>query len=186
MGAAKLEEYRQQIEQIQKQAGEITQGLTEAQFNWRPEPGQWSIEECLAHLTMVGQWEVRAIEEAIDQGRQEGRTGSGPFRYGAIDRLVLDLTAVGRDGKPRRRFPAPRRFVPVHGQPLTAIVPTFQHLQRQFHIQMDRADGLDLARVKVATPISRFLKLSLGAMFEQAIAHEQRHLAQAGRVREKL
>jgi hypothetical protein len=52
--------------------------------------------------------------------------------------------------------------------------------------QLARADGLDLRRVKVATPISRFLKMSLGAMFAQIAAHESRHLDQAWRVREKL
>jgi hypothetical protein len=51
---------------------------------------------------------------------------------------------------------------------------------------LERADGLDLRRVKVATPISRFLKMSLGAMFAQIAAHERRHLEQARRVREKL
>jgi hypothetical protein len=187
VGAEQLEEFRQQIQKIQQQAAELTQGLTEAQFNWRPGPEQWSIEECLAHLTIVGQWEIRAIEESIEEARGRGVTGSGPFRYGAVDQLIVDLTAaIGPDGKPRQRFTAPRRFVPAHGQPLTAVMPTFQHLQRQFQIQMDRAEGLDLARVKVKTPISRFVKLSLGMMFAQAVAHEERHLAQARRVRKRI
>jgi hypothetical protein len=38
----------------------------------------------------------------------------------------------------------------------------------------------------VVTPISRFLKLSLGIMFAQAAAHEQRHVQQARRVWERL
>jgi hypothetical protein len=46
------------------------------------------------------------------------------------------------------------------------------------------AEGLDLARVKVPTPISRLLKLSLGMTLAQAAAHERRHLEQARRVRE--
>ena len=186
MGADQLEAFRDQIQSIQQQAADLTSGLTEAQFNWRPAAGEWSIEECLAHLTIVGQWEIRAIEQAIDDGRARGLTGSGPFHYGLIDRFVVDQTGIGPDGRPSRRFPAPRRFVPVHGQPVTAVLPTFQHLQRQFTIQMERAEGLDLARVKVATQISRLLKLSLGMMFAQAVAHEQRHLAQARRVRETL
>ncbi len=186
MGAESLETYRQQIRKIEQHAAGLTTGLTEAQFNWRPAPGEWSIEECLAHLIIVGQWEIRAIEQAVDDARARGLTGSGPFRYGLIDRFIVDQTALGPDGRPRRRFSAPRRFVPLHGQPLTAVMPTFRHLQRQFQIQMDRAEGLDLARVKVRTPISRFLKLSLGMMFAQAAAHEERHLAQARRVRERL
>ena len=83
-------------------------------------------------------------------------------------------------------MPALKRFVPLHGQPLTAIMPTFLHVQNMFQLQMQRADGLDLARVKVASPISRLLRMSLGAMFAQAAAHGRRHLEQARRVREKL
>jgi hypothetical protein len=186
VGAEQLEQFRKQIQKIQSQAEELTRGLTEAQFNWRPAPDQWSIEECLAHLTIVGQWEVRAIEEAVDGGLSRGLTGNGPFRYGSIDRLIVDLSGPGADGKPRLRLAAPRRFVPAHGQPITAVVPTFRHLQRQLGIQLDRAEGLDLARVKVKTPISQYLRLSLGMMFAQIVAHEQRHMVQAQRVREKI
>jgi hypothetical protein len=182
VGAAELEQYSQKIKEFQDDATELTEGLTEAQFNWRPAPEAWSIEECLSHLTMVGQWEIRAIEQAIEDGRARGLTGTGPFEYGPIDRLIVDLTRP----PVRMRVSAPRRFVPLHGQPVTAILPTFQHVQSQFLIQLERARGLDLRRVKVQTPISRFLKMSLGAMFAQVTAHEQRHLEQARRVREKL
>jgi hypothetical protein len=182
VGAAELEQYSQSIESISDQARDLTAGLNEHQFNWRPEADQWSIEECLAHLTMVGQWEVAAIEAAIDQGQARGLTGAGPFEYPGLDRLIVDLSRP----PVRLRVQAPRRFVPLHGQPVTAILPTFLHVQSQFLMQMERARGLDLRRVKVATPISRFVKLSLGMMFAQAAAHEQRHLEQAWRVREKL
>ena len=86
----------------------------------------------------------------------------------------------------RDPLPAPGRFVPLHGQPVTAVLPTFLHAQDQFTLQLERADGLDLRHVKVATPISLFLRMSLGMMFAQVAAHERRHLAQARRVQEKL
>jgi DinB superfamily len=182
VGASELEPYGQKIESIKEQAKELTKGLNEQQFNWRPAPEQWSIEECLGHLTMVGQWELGAIEDAIEQGRARGLTGSGPFEYTGLDRLIVDLTRP----PVRMRVPASRRFVPLHGQPVTAILPTFLHVQSQFLLQMERSAGLDLRRVKVVTPISRFVRLSLGMMFAQAAAHEQRHIEQAWRVREKL
>ena len=131
---------------------------------------------------MVGQWELLAIERAIDHGKERGITGQGPFEYGAIDRFIVHQT----EPPVRNPMPAPRHFVPLHGQPVTAVLPTFLHVQSQILIQLTRADGLDLRRVKVATPISRFLKMSLGAMFAQIAAHERRHLDQAWRVREQL
>jgi hypothetical protein len=182
VGVSELEQYRQQFEEIKVQARELSEGLNEERFNWRPAPNQWSIEECLAHLTIVGQWEVAAIERAIEDARARGLTGSGPFRYGPLDRFIVRMT----EPPARRKVRAPRRFLPLHGQPVTAIVPTFLHLQSQFLLQIERAEGLDLARVKVVTPISRFLKMSLGMMFAQMAAHERRHMEQARRVRETL
>ncbi|MEI9977364.1 MAG: DinB family protein [Ignavibacteriota bacterium] len=177
-----IEAYRSQFEKIRQQAREVAGNLNEARFNWRPGPGEWSIEECLAHLTMVGQWEVRAIEQAIDAGKRRGITGQGPFEYGPINRFVVYQT----EPPVRSPLPTSRHFVPLHGQPLTAVMPTFDHVQSQLIVLLQRADGLDLRRVKVATPMSRFLRLSLGAMFAQIAAHERRHLDQAWRVREKL
>jgi DinB superfamily len=179
---AELEEYHLQFERIASEAEELTAGLTEARFNWRPTPDQWSIEECLAHLTAVGQVAVQAVEAAVDAARARGITGTGPFEYPAWERFLL------RETEPpvRHPLPAPKRFVPLHGQPVTGILPTFLHVQRQFTIQIEKADGLDLRRVKVATPITRLLKWSLGTSLAQTAAHERRHMAQARRVRERL
>jgi hypothetical protein len=182
VGAHELEEHRRQFERIKIEAKELTEGLTEAQFNWRPAPDAWSIQECLGHLTIVGHWEVRAIERAVDEGRARGLTGTGPFSYGPVERFIIGMTQP----PVRQKLPAPKRFVPLHGQPITAVLPTFLHVQSQFIHQIERAAGLDLSRVKVATPISRILRLSLGAMLAQAAAHERRHMDQARRVREKL
>jgi hypothetical protein len=160
----------------------LTEGLSEAQFNWRPAPGEWSIEECLEHLTVVGGWEVRAIESAIDQAHARGLKGTGPFRYSWFDRWLVRMT----EPPVRRKVRAPRRFVPIHEQPVTAVLPTFLHVQSMFLLQINRAQDLDLARVKVATPISRLFRMSLGMTFLQAAAHERRHLEQARRVREQM
>jgi len=179
---AESEEYRLQFERIASEAEELTAGLTEARFNWRPAPDQWSIEECLAHLTAVGQVAVQAVEAAVDEARARGIMGTGPFEYPAWERFLL------RETEPpvRHPLPAPKRFVPLHGQPVTGVLPTFLHVQRQFTIQIERADGLDLRRVKVATPITRLLKWSLGTSLAQTAAHERRHMAQARRVRERM
>jgi hypothetical protein len=179
---AELEGYRQQFAEITKEAAELVEGLTEEQFNWRPRPGEWSVEECMAHLTMVGNVELGHIETAIDRAVAAGLTGTGPFSMSAIERLILRET----EPPARHSMRSPQRFVPLHNQPITAVMPTFNHVQRMFILQMERAANLDLRRVKVVTPISRLLKLGLGATFAQAAAHERRHLAQARRVREKI
>lgn len=182
MQAPELIDCYQQFAGFTEEARELARGLTEAQFNWRPASGEWSIEECLAHLIMTGQWEVKALDAAVENGRARGLTAAGPFRCGPIERLIIDLTRP----PVRRKFPAPKQFRPLHGQPVTAVLPTFGHLQSQLQLVCERADGLDLARVKVATPISRFFRMSLGGMLAQIAAHERRHLDQARRVRDRI
>jgi hypothetical protein len=182
VGTSEIDAYRQQFQAIANEAQELTKGLDENRFNWRPAANQWSIEECLAHLITVGSKEVIALEEAIRSGKERGMTGSGPFIYGPVERFILGMT----EPPIRQPVTAPMRFRPLHGQPLTAVLPTFLHLQSQLIVRAEAADGLDLRRVKVATPVSRFLRLSLGAMFAQIAAHERRHLEQARRVRRQL
>ena len=180
MEVNELEEYQRQFQEIGEEAKALAGGLSEQQFTWRPAPDSWSIQECLGHLTMVGLDEIRVLEKAIQTGWAHGMTGSGPFRYGWIERRILKATEppVGR------RYSAPRRFRPVHGQPVTAILPTFLHVQREFIRMAELSKGLDLARVKVPAPMTRLLKFSLGIMLAQQAAHERRHLEQARRVRE--
>jgi hypothetical protein len=182
MKAKELEQYCKEFDQICTQAKELTEGLNEERFNWRPQPGQWSIEECLAHLLITGNWEIRAIEDAIGHAKSRGLTGAGPFRYGPLERFVLRQT----EPPVKRKITTLRHFRPLHGQPVTAVLPSFLHLQSQLTLLAQGADGLDLARIKVPTPISRLIRLSLGITFAQVAAHERRHLEQAWRVRKQL
>src|SRR5205814_1619421 len=98
---------------------------TEEEFNWRPAAGEWSVEECVAHLTMVGHVELGLIEQAIDRARERGITGGGATshsaRHSAIERYIL------RETEPpvRHARRSPKRFVPAHNQPVTAVLPTF-------------------------------------------------------------
>ncbi len=54
--------------------------------------------------------------------------------------------------------------------------------QEQFFDRLHRADGLDLARARVKSPVVSWLGFSLGAAFGLIAAHERRHLWQARKV----
>jgi hypothetical protein len=48
--------------------------------------------------------------------------------------------------------------------------------------RLRRANGLDLVRARVTSPVLRWRRFSLGAAFAMLAAHERRHLCQARRV----
>ena len=180
MAFIELEERRRQFEQVQAEAQQVVEGLSEAQFNWRPGPRDWSIAECLGHLIITGETMCKGIERALEDPRTASLGGRPPFRYPLLQRWIVKLSGPTS----KSRFKAAARFLPASGQPVTAILPTFLHLQRKFILLLERAENVDWARVKVVTPIGSFYRFSLGAVFAQSAAHALRHLAQARRVRE--
>ena len=169
----------QQLAAIKVEALELTNGLKESQFNWRPDPKSWSMAECLLHLNTIGDRYVGVLEKTIAEARAEGRTGQRPLKHGWLGKWVLANT----EPPPKRRFKTQRGFTPAYGQPLTAVIPTFLHLQDQLTLQLQQANGLDWARVKAPMPGMGPLKFDLYLIFAWIAAHERRHLWQARQVR---
>ena len=83
---------------------------------------------------------------------------------------------------PARRFKAPKTFLPPAQIDSAKVAPEFVAVHDQLIERARRADGLDLARVKVQSPALAILWLSLGKGLELMAAHARRHLWQARRV----
>jgi hypothetical protein len=174
-----LADLERQFAAAKADASELVNGLQESQFNWRPDARSWSIAECLQHLNIVGDRYMHLLETTIVQARARGLVGSGPFGYGWLGKWILANT----EPPPRRKGKAQRSFTPVYGQPITAVLPTFLHLQEHLALRLGQSDGLDLARIKVPIPGYGPLKLSLHVTLAGIAAHERRHLWQARQVR---
>jgi hypothetical protein len=177
---AELESYRQQYEAIRADAQGLVEGLTEAQFNWRNEAGRWSIAECLAHLNATGQVFLPRLDRAMKRAREEQRLSAGPYRHGFIGNfLVRQIDAPIK----RLKTKSPKMFAPMPEHLSSVVVPAFATLQEEILRRIEQANGLDLGRVKIASPISKLVKLSLGQWFAFIAAHERRHLWQARQMR---
>jgi hypothetical protein len=174
-----LAELDRQFAAAKAEASELVDGLRESQFNWRPDAHSWSMAECLRHLNMVGDRCVRMLETALADARARGRVADGPFGYGWLGKWIMAHT----EPPSKHKYKAPRRFTPAYGQPITAVLPTFRHLQDQLSLQLEQASGLDLAHIKVPAPEARPLRFNLQFTFAWIAAHERRHLWQARQVR---
>jgi hypothetical protein len=174
-----LAELDRQFAAAKAEASELVDGLQEPQFNWRPHAQSWSMAECLLHLNMVGGRYVHLLEATLAEARRRGRLADGPFGYGWLGKLILAHT----EPPSRHKFKAPRAFVPAYGQPITAVLPTFRHLQEQLSRQVEQASGLDLAHIKVPAPEAPPLRFNLQFAFAWIAAHERRHLWQAKQIR---
>jgi hypothetical protein len=173
-----LRDYYEQLKNIKEDALELTAPLAEAQFNWRPSPKQWSISECLVHLNLADGLDLPALTGEIERARAAGLTGSGPFRYGFLSRRFIRWT----EPPPKIRVKAPKPYRPLPDQPKEKVVTEFVWIHERLLELLSKSNGLDLARIKVPTPIPR-VKFSLGQRFALITAHDRRHLWQAWQVR---
>lgn len=176
-----LQDFLRQIEAIKTEGHTVCAGLSESQFNWRPGAGRWSIAECLVHLNVAVTRTLPAFDRAIEQGRAKGLMGQGPFRYG----WFANWMARSMEPPPKWRM----KTFPIFDVPpqathsLTRVLPEFVVVRDQLAERVRRAEGLDLRRVKTVSPVTRLLRLPLGAYFAFVIAHERRHVWQARQVR---
>lgn len=83
----------------------------------------------------------------------------------------------------KQKLKAPKSFLPELQE---EVVVRFMVLQDELLTLTRRADGLDLARIRISSPVSRFLRLSAFEALNAVTVHELRHLRQAARVREAL
>ncbi len=168
-----------EFEAAKTDARELLAGVGDPAFNWRHAPGTWSMAECLDHLNLTGRKYLRALDRAIEDGRAKKILGRGPFRYGLLESWTVRVM----DAPPMFRIKAPKAFVPAAEARLAESLAAFATLQDEFQKSLARADGLDLRRVKVRSPVSRHIKFSLGKAFAAISAHQRRHLWQARQLR---
>lgn len=153
-------------------------GLSTAQLNWRSAVGVWSVGECLLHLLETDRRYLDRTEAAIERGRAAGKTSQGPFRYGWLGRWFL----AQLEPPPKRRLPAPGMFRPAQRDTGPETVREFDASLARLLDAMRSAGGLDLAGIRVVTPVSPLLRLQLGIVLQALPAHADRHLGQIERV----
>ncbi|HKX31509.1 MAG TPA: DinB family protein [Blastocatellia bacterium] len=175
-----LARYYGQVEEIKQDAGRLVQGLTREQFNWCPEPGRWSIAECLEHLNITARLYFPLLIQTINEARANGISSQGPFRYSWLGNWFVRSA----EPPPKIKFKAPKRYRPLPGLTISEVWPAFLVFQDRLLELINRANGVDLARVKIQLPTMSFIKLGLGQALGLITAHERRHLWQARQVKD--
>lgn len=170
-----LDEIRAQLEQAKLEAECLTSGLSDTQLWRRPPDGGWSVGECLVDLYLVDEPYLPKLRTAVADARTKGQTGRGPFTFGFLGkRFVRSQTVDGR------KVSTSKIFEP---KPDPNVLARFVRLQDALLTISKEAAGLDLARATFTTP-NLPLRLSLFEALNLLVVHQERHFAQAARMRE--
>jgi hypothetical protein len=176
-----LQTFHDQFRSIRGEAERLVSGLTDDQFNWRPAPDRWSVAQCLDHLNVAGFLLLPRLETAIHRARAMRWMSDKPLRYGWVGNWFINSQEPGPNMRKVKTF---KSFLPSSRAAIDEVLPRFQRLQDQFIAAVEDAEGVDLSRIKVTSPITSLLRLNVGAWFAATTAHERRHLVQAQAVKQ--
>ena len=158
---------------------ELVGELGATQANWRPGPDRWSVAQCLDHVVVVTGAALPGLE-AIVAARPGRRAGTAAVRYGLVGRWFLAAQAPSS----RVRSRTPRPYFPGDSEiDLDAATARFRVVQERLDAVIGAAEGLDLARLRMASPALALLRLPIGIWLQALPVHALRHLEQARRVR---
>ena len=175
-----LRDAEEQMEKITAEAQRLAGDLSLHQLQWAPPDGGWSVAQVLDHLATAHGSYLEPLRRAIEQNRAAGppaHTSWRPSFFGGL--LIRSL-----EPSSSRRVPSPKGWRPAAVQP-TGSLEAFLASQATILELIRAAHGTDLVRARLASPVSRFIRLNAGDAFRVFVVHGWRHLGQVQRVMAK-
>jgi hypothetical protein len=181
-----LAQYIVQFEDAKATVRTLLEGLTNEQFNQRPTEDSWSAGEIVDHLCILSKLMLPRLDERAKHGRSNGLLKTGPFRYDFMSRFFITLVGKPAPDKKKRKLSAPKMYHPGRALEMQPKVDEFVRVQDDLIACARSANGLNLARIKVSSPVTFLIRISLGGWFEALAGHQLRHFDQIRNVRATL
>jgi hypothetical protein len=177
-----LQQLQQQVKSLQVTVTQEFSHLPAAIILQAPAPGKWSIAQCLEHLNSYGRYYIPALEKALQQAEKAHSTPAPEFKSSWLGNYFTKMMLPTENGQLRSKMKSPKDHHPPVKLDASHVVSTFLNQQQTIEQLLQRAQKVNIQKVKVPISISRWIKLSAGDTFRFLIAHEQRHILQASKV----
>jgi len=149
------------------------QDLTLAELNQKPTPESWSALECIEHLNRYGHFYIPEITKRLTE--TPGANKDITYASSWLGNFLAESLLPGKGGK-MKTF---KVMNPINSQLTKGTITEFLNQQNEILRLLQKAQGVDLKRVKTSISISKIIKIRLGDTFRTVIYHNQRHLLQA-------
>jgi hypothetical protein len=179
--APDLRDLRDQLDAAEGDAHRLVENLGEAQGQWQPKTGSWSVAECLEHLAAANRSYLHAMREPAIRAREQGRFRRSPAVPGFAGRWFA--RSMEPPVKTLFKMKAPRSIAPHVAPSLAGAFASFLTSQNEVREFLRANADLDLAGVRFPNPFVRGIRFSLATGLHVITAHERRHLCQAWCVR---
>jgi len=150
-------------------------GLSEAQLEFQPAPGKWSIGEILDHLSLAERSIARVVSRILQQAAGRGLIGEP----GSIEQLPhrIDRETFNAPAS------APESVLPSPGRPLERLLVSLEESRERLVEVSSRADGRVVGNVTIRH--FQLGELHFYQWLALEAAHEAKHLAQIRQIKSR-
>lgn len=162
--------------------------VTDARWNQRPAPDEWSVAECIAHLNLSSAAMLPRMRAAYDEAKRLPPIGDRAYEGRLFGRILARVVGpvpivlglrLGRakTGKP---------FVPGSELPRAHVVAEFRRWLAEELALVWSVEGLAVDRVVLESPFVAGARYDGYSSLWILVRHEMRHLVQAERALARL
>jgi hypothetical protein len=171
--ATELDQAREYFNQTHDRVLAVTQGLSEAQFRFKPAPDRWSIAEILEHMVMTEERILGPVRELLAQA---------PAPPADHDCRLIDSIVFSKIPDRTIRAKAPEAIQPTGQWTLAATCHRFSANYRRLHDYVATTSDLRAHAIE-APPLRAITEGAFSIMdaYQWAIAvaaHDERHVRQ--------
>jgi hypothetical protein len=157
---------------VDVRAEELEQ-LDRAALDWQPPEGGWTAAQALDHLCVANDSylvELRRLmsRSASTGGRSVGAAGWRPSFAGRF---------LAKSMESARKLPTPTMWQPTP-TPRPNVIAEFLARQREIEALIERSMTTEWQRLRMASPVSRFIRMNIGDAFTVLVRHAERHFRQ--------
>lgn len=152
--------------------------LGQNQIMWRPSSTSWSIQEVLSHLNSYSEYYNRLLLSKIK--KKKHKNAKDQFISSPLGRSAWKSMKLGRANNIKRKFQATKNYNPTTNPDLLDehCVENFIHSQEEMLSVLDKAQEVNLKKIKIPMSISKIIRLRLGDALMFVVYHNERHIQQ--------
>ncbi|CAN5266369.1 DinB family protein [soil metagenome] len=175
-----LQELERDVQEAIHQVEQEFKPLSCEQLQWVPAPGKWSINDCLEHLNIYSRYYQPRIRKQVEKG---GTQRKATFKAGYFGEMMMVMKPTP-DGPIRKPMSTMGSYNPIK-QTLKNERALQEFLGHLYDLQdlLKLARRVNLEKHRITSTLGPILRFKLGDNYRFHIAHIQRHLLQASRVK---
>ncbi len=153
--------------------------LSNEQKNWKPSEHAWNVQEIFAHLNHYATFYHEAFLNRINKTRFT--EPKELYQSSPLGRSAWKSMKLGNARNVKRKFKAARNYNPTIETSLLHDndIQMFENGQKNLLEIIDKANTVNIRKVKVPISMSKIIKLRLGDALLFVVYHNERHMQQA-------